>query len=134
MAHHIDERQYIPDDCSPDDPDASSSMVTVEYRGRGKWSVHKGGQRHVQLTSTGKWPVAPAKMNGLTHCPHDFATACSLAEVAVEALEVHGRTWAQWASTSAGTHRHPARGSRCSRPAPVPRVGPPALPLTPRLR
>ena len=97
MAHHIEERQYLPDGCSPEDPDASSFMVAVVHRGRGKWAVLKSGQRYVQLSSTGKWLVAPARMNELTHCRHDFATACSLAEVAVEALEVHGKTWAQWA-------------------------------------
>ena len=74
----------------------SSFMVAVVHRGRGKWAVLKSGQRYVQLSSTGKWLVAPARMNELTHCRHDFATACSLAELAVEALEVHGKTWAQW--------------------------------------
>ncbi|MEX5235971.1 hypothetical protein [Kocuria arenosa] len=102
MAHHIEERQYFPDGCSPDDPDASSFMVSVVHRGRGKWAVLKRGQRYVQLSSTGKWLVAPARMNELTHCRHDFTVACALAETAVETLEVHGRTWAQWSAQQNG--------------------------------
>ena len=67
-------------------------MAGVEYRGRGKWSVHKGGQRYVQLSSTGTWLVAPVRMNELIHCRHCFAAACAPAEVAVEILEVPGMT------------------------------------------
>lgn len=62
----------------------------------------KSGQRYVQLSSTGKWLVAPARMNELTRCRHDFATARALAEVAVEALEIHGMTWAHWAAHQRG--------------------------------
>lgn len=102
MAHYIAERQYLPDGCSPDDTDASSFMVSVVRRGRGTWSVHKGGQRYLQLSSTGTWLVAPARMNELTHCRHDFAAARALAEAVVEAVEVHGKTWAQWVAAQRG--------------------------------
>ncbi|GEO96981.1 hypothetical protein [Kocuria turfanensis] len=61
-----------------------------------------GGQRYVQLSSTGKWLVAPARASELTRCRHDFATACALAEVAVEALKIHVMTWAQWEARQSG--------------------------------
>lgn len=101
MAHYLQERIYYPDGCSPDDDEAGTFAVTVVHRGRGKWSVHKGVFRHIQLSSTGTWLMAPARMNELTHCRHDFDTACALAEAAVEALQVHGMTWAQWAARGA---------------------------------
>ncbi len=36
MAHRMGERQDFSDGCSLDDPNASSFMVSVVHRGRGK--------------------------------------------------------------------------------------------------
>lgn len=94
---HLEERIYFPDDMDPDDHEASSFAVRVQWRGNGQWAVVRGlgFPAHEFLSRTGKWMMAPKPMHR-RHCRFDFDTACRLAEQHVNSVKVNGATWAQW--------------------------------------
>jgi hypothetical protein len=90
----IEERKYLPTGADPGDREAWTWCVEVTYMGNGKWSAGRG--RHEVLTHTGKWLYCPHRMTEVRWARHDFATACRLAEEAVETRTINGWTWAQF--------------------------------------
>lgn len=89
----IEERTYYPTGCDPDDYSARPFAVRVQWRGRGRWLVERGGD---QLSRSGRWLWVPSKMNQMRWCRYTFEEACERAEAVVDSMTVNGRTWAQW--------------------------------------
>lgn len=94
---YIEERIYLPDNMTADHPEAHGFMLSVSYRGDGKWVVQRGHGRPIeQMTHTGKLLYVPLKMTQMRWCRFTFEEACALAEQHINEVKVNGRTWAQW--------------------------------------
>jgi hypothetical protein len=92
--NYIEERTYLPEGMSLDDPSRHSFQAIVQYRGGGMWAVVGQREAHEQFSRAGKWLFSPLKMTQMRWCRYDtFEEACIAAEKACELRTVMGQTY-----------------------------------------